>query len=152
MPLLVLLVAPDKTGHQLAEATSVAEPSVQAQLPAISAQEQSWPWPASTDAVVAAPNNHKILLENDRVRVLDVTVRPGAKEPVHSHRWPSILYIDRAAQFRDYDSEGRVLFDSTKVPPIKYPVTRWQEPQAPHAIENLSKRVTIHLVRVELKK
>nr|WP_321226677.1 hypothetical protein [uncultured Psychroserpens sp.] len=29
-------------------------------------------WPAELDAVVAAPHNHKILLENDQVRVLEV--------------------------------------------------------------------------------
>jgi hypothetical protein len=115
-------------------------------------QQQSWPWPAESDAVTAAGKHHKVLLENDRVRVLDVTVLPGEKEPYHSHCWPSVLYIQQAGDFRDYDSSGEVLFDSTKAPAIQYPLTRWQEPQAPHAIENLSNSVTIHLIRVELKR
>jgi hypothetical protein len=34
-------------------------------------------WPESLDAVVEAPGNHRVILENDRVRVLDVTVQPG---------------------------------------------------------------------------
>jgi hypothetical protein len=37
------------------------------------------------DAVAAAPGNHRVLLENDRVRVLEVTVNPGEREPLHAH-------------------------------------------------------------------
>jgi len=64
------------------------------------------------DAVAAAPANHRVLLETDRVRVLDVTVEPGETEPTHAHRWPSVLHIDQAGDFIDRDGEGRVLFDS----------------------------------------
>ena len=31
----------------------------------------AWPWPGELDALVAAPGHHKLLLENDIVRVLD---------------------------------------------------------------------------------
>jgi hypothetical protein len=34
-------------------------------------------WPASLDAVAAAPGNHRVLLENDRVRVLEIIVAPA---------------------------------------------------------------------------
>jgi hypothetical protein len=112
----------------------------------------NWPWPDSLEALIAAPNHHKILLENDRVRVLEVTIKAHEKEPVHGHRWPSVLYIDKAGDFRDYDFNGNVLFDSrTAKEPIQYPLTQWMEPQAPHAVENLSDE-PIHLIRVELKK
>lgn len=116
------------------------------------AENKAWPWPDSLDAVIAAPNNHKILLENDQVRVLEVTIGPREKEPVHGHRWPSVLYIDKAGDFRDFDVNGNVLFDSRAIKvPILYPVTQWMEPQAPHAVENLSDE-PIHLIRMELKK
>jgi len=59
-------------------------------------------WPKES-AVIAAPRNHKILLENDNVRVLDVTIAPGETEPVHFHRWPSVLYILSAGDFIDRD-------------------------------------------------
>mgnify|MGYP006207596615 FL=1 len=45
-------------------------------------------WPAELEATVAAAENHKILLENDQVRVLEVTLAPGEVEPLHFHRWP----------------------------------------------------------------
>ena len=51
--------------------------------------------PASYDAVVAAPDSHRILLEDDNIRVLRVEVAPGATEPVHDHRWPSVMYFEQ---------------------------------------------------------
>ena len=58
-------------------------------------------WPAELEATVAAPDNHKILLENDYVRVLEVTLAPGEVEPLHFHRWPSVLHILQADQWID---------------------------------------------------
>jgi hypothetical protein len=103
------------------------------------------------------PGNHKILLENGNVRVLDVTLAPGETEPVHSYRWPSVLYILTAGDFvdrdGDRDGEGNVIFDTRQLKtPLQYPMTMWKDPEAPHAVENLSKTITPHLIRVEMKK
>ena len=73
-------------------------------------------WPLELDAVIAAPKNHKILLENDKVRVLEVTMAPSEKEALHHHRWPSVLYIQEADDFVDYDDDGNVIFDSRQIP------------------------------------
>lgn len=35
-----------------------------------SSEGSGWDWPGSLDAVVAAPEHHAVVLENDRVRVL----------------------------------------------------------------------------------
>ncbi len=37
------------------------------------------------DAVAAAPHAYKVVLENDRVRVLDYRGGPGTKADMHSH-------------------------------------------------------------------
>ena len=37
------------------------------------------------DAVSVAPNMYKVLLENDRVRILEARYGPGAKSDMHSH-------------------------------------------------------------------
>ena len=37
------------------------------------------------DAVKVAPESYKVLLENDRVRVLEYRIKPGKKDPTHSH-------------------------------------------------------------------
>ncbi|MGO9650498.1 MAG: hypothetical protein ACLPOO_20895 [Terriglobales bacterium] len=77
-------------------------------------------WPKES-AVIAAPRNHKILLENDNVRVLDVTIAPGETEPVHFHRWPSVLYILSAGDFIDRDGQGNVIFDTRQMKtPLQY--------------------------------
>jgi|GEM_PF-153531 len=109
-------------------------------------------WPAALDAVIAAPNNHKILLENDNVRVLEVTLKPGKVEPLHHHKWPSVLYIQEAGDFIDSDDEGTVIMDTRKLPnKLVFPLTMYKNPEAPHTVTNLSKTQTIRLIRVEMK-
>ncbi|HZJ35072.1 MAG TPA: nuclear transport factor 2 family protein [Gillisia sp.] len=109
-------------------------------------------WPTELDAVIAAPKNHEILLENDKVRVLEVTLAPGEKEALHHHRWPSALYIQEAGDFIDYDGDGNVIFDSRKLPdPLTLPLTMYKDPEAPHSVVNLSQEKTIRLIRVEMK-
>jgi len=109
-------------------------------------------WPENLDAVVAAPENHKILMENEKVRVLEVTLLPGKIEEVHHHRWPSVLYIQEAGDFIDYDGDGDIIMDSREIKPaLKFPMTMWKEAEGPHSVENLSKTITIRLIRVEMK-
>lgn len=108
-------------------------------------------WPDALDAVVAAPQNHKVVLENERVRVLEVTVHPGEKENLHMHRMPSVMYVMAEDNIRDYDAEGKLLYDSRRDKSPTTPYTIWMEPQAPHRVENLSNK-PVRLLRVELKK
>lgn len=109
-------------------------------------------WPENLDAVIAAPNNHKILMENDNVRVLEVTLAPGEIEKVHHHQWPSVLYIQEAGDFIDYDSDGKIIVDTRQIKPaLKFPMTIWKDAEAPHSVENLSETITIRLIRVEIK-
>lgn len=54
-------------------------------------------WTPENDALGAAPENRRLLFENDEVRVLEGTVKPGVHEPLHAHRYPSVLYYISAA-------------------------------------------------------
>jgi len=65
-------------------------------------------WPAFMDAVAAAPGNHRVLLENDRVRVLEVTVNPGEREPLHAHCLPGVEYAMSGGKYRTYDRPGQI--------------------------------------------
>jgi hypothetical protein len=56
--------------------------------------------PPSYDAVAAAPNNHKVAFENEKVRVLEVTIKPGEKEPFHEHPLFSVMNIITGAPLR----------------------------------------------------
>jgi hypothetical protein len=55
--------------------------------------EQNWPWAESLDALVAARDHHSILFENEAVRVVQTRVLPGHLVPLHTHRWPCVLFI-----------------------------------------------------------
>ena len=118
---------------------------------ASSAEARAWPWPDSLDAVIAAPQYHRIVLENDRVRVLDTIIPVGDIVPVHTHRWPAIYYTIVAGDFVRRDSDGNVLFDSRTVPGLltKSEAT-FMECLTPHSVENVSAN-EIHLISVELK-
>ena len=45
------------------------------------------------DPVEVSPNNYKILLENDNVRVLEMNLRAGEKDEVHSHPAETVYFI-----------------------------------------------------------
>jgi len=109
------------------------------------------PWPTSLDAPTAAPDNHKVIFENERVRVLDVVVGVGGREALHAHCWPSVLYISFRGKLREWGADGKVIREVKDTPPATaFPMTQWLEASPPHSIENLDTQ-PIHLVRIELK-
>ena len=110
-----------------------------------------WAWPDDLDARIAAPKNHHLLLENDRVRVLLTTIPVGATTPVHTHRWPSVEYILGATDFVRRDPHGNVLLD-TRAGDSKPQVSDvlWSDPFPPHSLENVG--VTeLRVIMVEIK-
>jgi hypothetical protein len=115
------------------------------------ANVSEWPWPASLDALVAAPKHHRLLLENNRVRMLEVRIGPGETVPVHTHRWPSAIYVVRTSDFIRRDGEGNVLFDSrTAGAAPEAPTVQWIGPLPPHSVENIG-GAEILLISTELK-
>jgi len=81
----------------------------------VTLNDDGWEWPDTLDAVVAAPDHHSVLLENDRVRVLDTRVERGDTVPVHTHRWPGVQYFVSFADFVRRDADGELLVDSRAV-------------------------------------
>jgi predicted metal-dependent enzyme (double-stranded beta helix superfamily) len=105
-------------------------------------------WTPQTDALVAAPENHKLLFENDEVRVLEVTVPPGVREPLHAHRYPSVMYYVSAAHMKEY-SPGLAAVDHPRKEDgavVFLPIG------PPHQMENLETSKPLRAIRVELKK
>jgi hypothetical protein len=111
---------------------------------------QSWSWPPTLDALIAAPKHHTLLYENDRVRALDVYIAPGDTVPLHTHCWPSLLYQMSFAHFVRRDEHGKVLVDTRRTELPTVPVATWVEPYPPHTIENVD-TVALHAIAVELK-
>lgn len=62
------------------------------------------------DAREVAPDNYAVPAENDRVRVLDIHLKPGEKVPMHSHP-ASVIYAvsDCKAKFTYPDGKSEVV-------------------------------------------
>jgi len=106
------------------------------------------------DAVIAAPSSHTIIFENDRVRVLRVTIAPGATEPMHTHAWPSVMRVE-APQPLTYISyllkDGRWAEAKRTLLPMRTPPeAEWMEPEGPHAVQNRGSS-EYRALRIELK-
>ena len=109
------------------------------------------PWPPELDALAAAPGQHTLIFENDKVRVLDTRIAPGARTPLHTHRWPAVHHVISWSAFVRRDDQDRVLLD-TRVAGVTAAAgaVLWGEPLAPHTLENVGAEL-LHIVSVEIK-
>ncbi len=81
-----------------------------------------------------------------RTRIL-----PGQIVPVHTHRWPGVLFITEWSDLLRRDPEGNVLLDTRQLadkPGLKVPL--WQESLPPHTVENVGS-AEFDAVQVEMK-
>jgi mannose-6-phosphate isomerase-like protein (cupin superfamily) len=101
------------------------------------AKGSRWPWPAELDAMTAAPDYHRLLFENDEVRVLEAHVGPGETVPEHTHCWPGVLYILGVSDFVRRDAEGNVLLDTRGTEQSPPGSVVWGGALTPHSLENV---------------
>ena len=103
------------------------------------------------DAMVAAPDYHEILLENDQVRVLDTRLAPGERTPIHTHASSAALYVLSWSDFLRRDGDGNVIVDSRtwdQKPVVGEAL--WLPPLPAHSVENVG-TTELRLIAVELK-
>src|SRR6266487_1339472 len=108
-------------------------------------------WPDELDALTAAPQHHKLLFENEFVRVLDTNIPAGEMTNVHTHQHPVSLYFISWSDFIRYDAEGNILVDSrsfAKIPGAGSAL--WSGPLAPHSLKNIGEN-DLHVICVEIK-
>ena len=79
------------------------------------------PAPAQ-DVVKVSPETHKVMLENERARVLDVHVKPGEKVGMHSHP-AGILYYLTDGKLKVTYPDGK-----TEEREVKAGTAMWSEP------------------------
>lgn len=85
----------------------------------------------------------KVILDNDRVRVLDVHIPAGAKVPMHVHP-DNLVYCLSEGKLKFTDAEGK----STEKDLAKGAAV-WSGPMA-HAAENVGKN-EVHVLHFEIK-
>jgi hypothetical protein len=100
--------------------------------------------------MIAAPDHHDVLFENERVRVLDTRLPAGERTPVHAHEWPAALYVLSWSDFIRRDGSGTILADSRDRPPPVQGSGLWIEPLPPHSVENVG-AADLHIIAVEVK-
>jgi beta-alanine degradation protein BauB len=99
--------------------------------------------PTERDPAKLAPDLYKVALENDRVRVLDIRMKPGDKSPEHSH--PAyVMYSlsDAKAKFTNPDGTSEEV-------EVEAGQTVWRDAET-HAVENVG-TTEAHILNIELR-
>ncbi len=97
------------------------------------------------DALEAAPRSHRKYLKMIWYGFLEVEIKPGEKEPQHTHLWRGVMIVTHPAKLRYYDAHDEVEFEAAREG------TEWREPTGAHAVENIDTKV-FRAYRVEVKK
>jgi quercetin dioxygenase-like cupin family protein len=95
------------------------------------------------DPAVVNSKTIRVRFENDRVRVLEAILPPGAKEQVHSH--PAyVIYVLAGGRYRNYAADGKITEGTFQTGDVVFrdPLT--------HAAENIGDK-PMHFILVELK-
>jgi quercetin dioxygenase-like cupin family protein len=96
------------------------------------------------DPLVVNPKSIALKLENARVRVLEATLEPGAKEKTHSH--PAyVIYVIAGGKVRNHAADGTTTEVEFRAGEVIY-----RDPITAHWAENIGD-TTIRLELVELK-
>jgi len=99
---------------------------------------------AADDLPTVMPQDVKVLVDNDRVRVLDVTHKPGVKEPMHSH--PAYVSVNLSdTKVKVTTPEGKTTEKVRKAGEVSF------SEATTHAIETVGTEGS-HTIVIELKK
>ncbi len=96
------------------------------------------------DVVKVSPDKYRILLENEYVRVVEYSIKPGEKDNPHTHPRKT-SYILSGGTLRVYP-ENEKAFDYEEVEGV----TEWADKTAKHYVENIGK-TTITILLTEIK-
>ncbi len=98
---------------------------------------------SAQDPVKASPTTHKMVLENERVRVIEARIKPGEKAAMHSHP-AHVVYVITTSKIKFTYPDGKT---EELEPPAG--ATLWFEPVT-HAAENVGTS-ELRVLAIELK-
>ncbi len=96
------------------------------------------------DFVESSPDKAKILLENEYVRVIEYSLKPGEKDSTHTHP-PKTSYVISGGTLRVYP-ENEKPFDAEEVKGT----ADWADKRGKHYVENIGK-TTVTILLTEIK-
>ena len=96
------------------------------------------------DFVASSPDKAKILLENEYVRVIEYSLKPGEKDSTHTHP-PKTSYVISGGTLRVYP-ENEKPFDAEEIKGK----AEWSGKRGKHFVENIGK-TTVTILLTEIK-
>ncbi len=99
--------------------------------------------PNPQDPVKAAPDNFKVLLENDQVRVLDFHGKAGEKIPMHSHPANVTYLVSGGGKTTFTGPDGKTTERDAKVG-----TATWSDAETHSSVSS----GVVHAIIIELKK
>ncbi len=96
------------------------------------------------DPLKVAPGIYKLVFENDRVRVLDINIKPGGKVAMHSHPAYVAMALDKKCKAKFTLPDGK-----EEQAEFKAGDTIWREAES-HSVQNIG-RTGCHVLHIELK-
>ncbi len=125
------------------------------------AKYPAWPYPMSYDSVQAVPANNKLLFEDNKLRLFEVTIRPGEHEKMNGQPYPSVYFHDAPmpdpTQVVDEPLDkgsplnGQGAGHGSSPPGATYLTCDTMGPLAPHEVTN-NGSFPIHYYRLEFKR
>lgn len=88
------------------------------------------------DGAIAAPDHHRVIFENDAVRVLETTIRAGDTTPLHTHLTPTVMYVISGSHFIRRDERGATLLDTRADPDFVLPRVMYSAGTPRHTLQN----------------
>ena len=103
------------------------------------------------DGPIADPEHHRVVFENEHVRVMETIIGVGDRTPLHTHLPKHLMVAASGSHFVRRDASGAVVFDTraTEPPSVIKPVD-WSDGTPAHTLENTGEDV-IHVTAIELK-
>ncbi len=108
----------------------------------VSAEKQSGI--LNIDMVQTSPNQARVLTENEHVRVVEYSVKPGEKDVWHTHP-PRSSYVVSGGKVKVYTENGE-----PKVSEVKTGTSSWAGHGAKHYVENVGD-TDIKIILTEIK-
>lgn len=102
------------------------------------------------DGAIAAPDHHRVIFENDEVRVLETKIRAGDITPLHTHLPPTVVYVVSGSHFIRRDEHGAKLFDTRADPAYVLPKVSFSPTNTRHTLLNTGPDDLL-IIGVELK-
>jgi len=88
------------------------------------------------DGVIVAPDHHRVLFENDVIRIIETTIPAGEVTPVHTHLAPTAMDVISGSHVVRRDPEGGVMRDTRADPSFVLARAMYSPGTSPHTLEN----------------